>query len=100
MRDLPIDPDDEAPTDSALESTDDGDEPDTEHLASAETADAENTDTATDADAPSASPESDEPGSDTSPLADHPIATADEAANPAAEVEPDTAEQDTEEYRA
>ena len=100
MRDLPIDPDDEAPADSALEAADDGDEPDTEHLASADTADAESTDTATDADAPSAFPESDEPGSDTSPLIDNPIATADEAANPAADVEPDTAEQDTEEYRA
>ena len=100
MRDLPIDPDDEAPADSALEAADDGDEPDTEHLASADTADAESTDTATDADAPSAFPESDEPGSDTSLLVDNPIATADEAANPAADVEPDTAEQDTKEYRA
>ena len=99
VRDLPIDPDDEAPTDSTLESDDDS-EPDTEHPASADAADAEDTKTATDADAPAASPESDEPGSDTSPLTDNPIATADEAANPAADVEPDTAEQDTEEYRA
>jgi segregation and condensation protein B len=100
MRDLPIDPDDEeAPTDSTLEFDDDG-APDTEHPASADAADAEDTKTATDADAPAASPESDEPGSDTSPLTDSPIATADEAANPAADVEPDTAEQDTEEYRA
>jgi segregation and condensation protein B len=100
VRDLPIDPDDEASTDSTLESADDDSEPDTEHPASAHAADAENTDTATDADAPAASPESDEHGSDTSPLTDNPIATADEAANPAADVEPDTAEQDTEEYRA
>lgn len=100
VRDLPIDPDDEAPTDSALESADDDSEPDTEHPASADAADAENTETATDADAPAASPESDEPGSDTSPLTDNPNATADEAANPAADVEPDAAEQDTEEYRA
>jgi len=100
MRDLPIDPDDEeAPIDATLESLDGDSEPDTEHPASTD-ADAENTRTATDADAPAASPESDEPGSDTSPLTDNPIATADEAANPAADVEPDTAEQDTEEYRA
>src|SRR6185437_12500690 len=50
------------------------------------------------ADALAASPEADEPGSDTSPAIDHPIATADEAANPAADVEADDASQDTEEY--
>jgi segregation and condensation protein B len=100
VRDLPIDPDDEALTDSTLESADDDSEPDTEHQASADAADAENTDIKADADASAASPESDEPGSDTSPLTDNPITTADEAANPAADVEPDAAEQDTEEYRA
>ena len=100
VRDLPIDPDDEAPTDSTLESAGGGNETDTEYPASADAADAENTDITADADAPAASPESDEPGSDTSPLIDNPIATADEAANPVADVEPDTAEQDTEEYRA
>ena len=95
VRDLPIDPDEEAPAGSEHEA--DSSETDIEHHASANAADAE---TRVDADAPAASPESDEPGSDTSPLTDHPIATADEAANPAADVEPDAAEQDTEEYRA
>jgi segregation and condensation protein B len=98
VRDLPIDPDDETPADTEVEAG--NDETDTEHPASADAADAENTDTTADANAPVASPESDEPGSDTSPLTDNPIATADEAANPAADVEPDAAEQDTEEYRA
>jgi segregation and condensation protein B len=87
-RDLPIDPDAELPAQAS--------DSDTEHLASADAADAD--DTATGADAPAVSSESDEPG--TSPAADHPIATADEAANPAADVEPDTASQDPEEYRA
>ncbi|MEO8997975.1 MAG: SMC-Scp complex subunit ScpB [Rhodanobacter sp.] len=94
VRDLSVDPDNEASIEA------DGHEADTEHHASADAADAENTDTTADADAPAVSPESDEPGSDTSPLTDHPIATADEAANPAADVEPDAAEQDTKEYRA
>ncbi len=91
-RDLPIDPDEEISDES------DADNGATEHHASADAADAD--DTTADADAPAASPESDEPDSDTSPSADHPIATADEAANPAVDVESDTAEQDTEEYRA
>ncbi|GGY21600.1 hypothetical protein GCM10008098_13070 [Rhodanobacter panaciterrae] len=96
VRDLSVDPDHEAPLEA------DGHELETEHHASADAADAENnnTNTTADADASAVSPESDEPGSDTSPLTDHPIATADEAANPAADVEPDAAEQDTEEYRA
>jgi segregation and condensation protein B len=97
VRDLSIDPDEETSADTEVGN----DETDTEHHASADAADAENnTDITAGADAPAVSPESDEPGSDTSPLTDHPIATADEAANPAADVEPDTAEQDTEEYRA
>ena len=95
VRDLSVDPDHEAPLEA------DGHEADIEQHASADAADAENnTNTTADVDAPAVSPESDEPGSDTSPLTDHPIATADEAANPAANVEPDAAEQDTEEYRA
>lgn len=94
VRDLPIDPDDRTGSDAG------NDEVDTEHPASADAADVEDSDTTADADAPVASPESDEPGSDTSPLSDNPIATADEAANPAADVEPDASEQDTEEYRA
>jgi segregation and condensation protein B len=96
VRDLSIDPDADAA--AALEHEADSSDTDTEHHASADTADAD--DTTADADAPATSSESDEPGSDTSPSVDHPIATADEAANPAADVEPDTAEQDPEEYRA
>jgi segregation and condensation protein B len=96
VRDLPIDPDADAAAE--LEHEADSSDTDIEHHASADTADAD--DTTADADAPAASSESDEPGSDTSPSVDHPIATADEAANPAADVEPDTAEQDPEEYRA
>lgn len=98
VRDLPIDPEEATPADAEAEAG--NDETDTEHHASADAADAEDTDTTAAADAPAVSPESDEPGSDTSPLTDNPIATADEAANPAADVEPDAAEQDTEEYRA
>jgi segregation and condensation protein B len=96
VRDLSIDPDADAA--AALEHEADSSDTDTEHHASADTADGD--DTTADADAPATSSESDEPGSDTSPSVDHPIATADEAANPAADVEPDTAEQDPEEYRA
>ena len=104
VRDLPIDPDEEvrgeeirdkSPVDA--ESADDDSDP--EH-ASADAADAEDTDITADANAPAASPESDEPGSAMSPSVENPIATADEAANPAVDVEPDATEQDTEEYRA
>jgi segregation and condensation protein B len=94
VRDLPIDPEEDA------ESVDSDSETDTEHHASADTADADHTHTTAGADAPAASSESDEPGSDTSPPAEILTTTADEAANPAADVEPDAAEQDTEEYRA
>jgi segregation and condensation protein B len=97
-RDLPIDPDEEAPTESETDVDGSEAEADTEHQASADAADA--TDTPADADASATSSESDEPGSDTSLAADHPIATADEAANPAADVEPDAASEDPEEYRA
>ena len=81
VRDLPIDPDEETAIDA--EPADD----DTHHITA-------------DAPASSTSPESDGHGSDLSPSAEIPTSTADEAANPAADVEPDTAEQDTEEYRA
>jgi segregation and condensation protein B len=91
VRDLPIDPD---------EMTDEAGDDDSEHHVSADIADAEDTDIMADADASASSPESDEAGSDASPSVDTPIATADEAANPAADVEPDTAQQDPEEYRA
>ncbi|WP_426689862.1 SMC-Scp complex subunit ScpB [Rhodanobacter ginsengiterrae] len=94
VRDLSIDPE----ADAAAEREHEADHDDTEHHASADAADADHT--TADADASAASPEYDEPGSDTSPSADHPTATADEAANPAADVESDAAEQDPEEYRA
>jgi segregation and condensation protein B len=97
-RDLPIDPDEAVPEAAETE----GDASTTDIQAAADDADADHheTDNATSADMPAASPESDETGSDTSPAVANPIATADEAANPAADVEPDAASQDSEEYRA
>jgi segregation and condensation protein B len=89
-RDLPIDPDEEAPADLS-----DADEA---GISDASADDA--SDNTVDTPAATTSTETDEPGSDMSPSADTPTSTADEAANPAADVEPDTAEQDTEEYRA
>jgi segregation and condensation protein B len=89
-RDLPIDPDEEAPSDTL-----DADETDT-----GDTGIDDTTDNTVDAQVPTTSTETDESGSDMSPPVEHSTSTADEAANPAAEVEPDTAEQDTEEYRA
>jgi segregation and condensation protein B len=89
-RDLPIDPDEEAPADTlGADETDNGDvgAEDTSH-------------STVDAPAAATSTETDEPGSDMSPPVENPTSTADEAANPAADVEPDAAEQDTEEYRA
>jgi segregation and condensation protein B len=91
VRDLSVDPDEEM-TEA------DSSEAETEHLASADAADTDDTTAGTDV--PAASPESDGPGSITSPSVENPITTADEAANPAADVESDTAEQDPEEYRA
>jgi segregation and condensation protein B len=93
VRDLSIDPDEQRQDAEAH------DESDTDH-ASADAAEAQDTNTTVDAPASIASPESNEPGVDTSPANENPIATADEAANPATDVEPDTASQDTEEYRA
>jgi segregation and condensation protein B len=78
-RDLPIDPDEEVPRNN--ETTAVADE------------------TVGDADS-QATAESDEPDTDTDQLAEHPMTTADEAANPAADVESDAADEDTEEYRA
>ena len=83
VRDLPIDPDEE----TAIDAEPAADTDDTHHITA-------------DAPASSTSPESDGHGSDLSPSTEIPTSTADEAANPAADVEPDTAEQDTEEYRA
>jgi segregation and condensation protein B len=89
-RDLPIDPDEEAPPDTL-----DADETDTGDTGTDGT-----TDNTVDAQVPTTSTETDESGSDMSPPVEHSTSTADEAANPAADVEPDAAEQDTEEYRA
>jgi segregation and condensation protein B len=97
-RDLPIDPDETAPDDAKTE--DDASTTDIQAAADDADADHHEADNATGADMPAASPESDETGSDTSPPVANPIATADEAANPAADVEPDAASQDPEEYRA
>ncbi|TPG10235.1 SMC-Scp complex subunit ScpB [Rhodanobacter glycinis] len=100
VRDLPVDPDDEVLGESGQVDAESAADSNTEIHAPVNTADAEDTDITADAHASAASSESDEPGSDTSSSAENPIATADEAANPAADVEPDAAEQDTEEYRA
>ncbi|HZY34628.1 MAG TPA: SMC-Scp complex subunit ScpB [Rhodanobacter sp.] len=96
VRDLPIDPDEETPADTQADGSTTND---TEYQASADAADADDSDITTAADAPITS-ESDEAGSDPSLPAETLTTTADEAANPAADVEPDTAEQDPEEYRA
>jgi segregation and condensation protein B len=93
VRDLPIDPDEEAPANAQADGSDTND---TEYQASV---DADDNDITTAAEAPVTS-ESDEAGSDPSLPAETLTTTADEAANPAADVEPDTAEQDPEEYRA
>ena len=99
VRDLPIDPDEETAIDA--EPAADGSEPHDQPHVSADAADADDTHHITaDAPASSTSPESDGHGSDLSPSTEIPTSTADEAANPAADVEPDAAEQDTEEYRA
>jgi len=96
VRDLPIDPDED---DGLADASDHQTTP--EHHASADAADAQDTDImAGTNEAPATSPESDETGSEPSPLDAIPTTTADEAANPAADVDPDAAEQDTEEYRA
>ena len=113
-RDLPIDPDEEPPVDATdADETDTGDtdiehdvpvDPDAEPPVDASHAGATDTDDihqiTADAPATATSPETGEPSSEMSPPAEIPTTTADEAANPAADVEPDTAEQDTEEYRA
>ena len=95
VRDLPIDPDEDI-TDEAEPAADGG-----EPHAAAEHADASDThDTMVDAHATATSSESDGHGSELNPSDEVPTTTADEAANPAADVEADAAEQDTEEYRA
>jgi segregation and condensation protein B len=96
VRDLPIDPDEEIPEENGpVDAETDGS--DIEYPASA---DADDSDITTAADAPVITSESGDAGSDPSLPAETLTTTADEAANPAADVEPDTAEQDPEEYRA
>ena len=101
VRDLPIDPDEETLDEgSSVDAQADGSATnDTEYQAPANAADADDSNITTAADAPATS-ESDDAGSDMSLPAETPTTTADEAANPAADVEPDAAEQDPEEYRA
>jgi segregation and condensation protein B len=101
-RDLPIDPDAEVPSDTEAAADADETVSDTDNEATADTTVAETSDTTANADADATSPESDEPDTDTDTgqLAEHPTTTADEAANPAADVESDAADEDTEEYRA
>jgi segregation and condensation protein B len=91
-RDLPIDPDEETPADDV-----DVVDADT---AGIDIATDDTTQITADAPATATSSETDESSPETSSSAEIPTTTADEAANPAADVEPDTAEQDTEEYRA
>jgi segregation and condensation protein B len=99
-RDLPIDPDEEVPRNNETTAVADETVGDTDSQATAETTVAETSDTTANAEADATSPESDEPDTDTDQLAEHPMTTADEAANPAADVESDAADEDTEEYRA
>jgi segregation and condensation protein B len=96
VRDLPIDPDEEMPEEHGSVGTE-ADGSDIEYQAST---DADDSDITTAADAPVITSESGDAGSDPSLPAETLTTTADEAANPAADVEPDTAEQDPEEYRA
>ncbi|MBB6186887.1 SMC-Scp complex subunit ScpB [Rhodanobacter sp. MP7CTX1] len=91
-RDLPIDPDEETPADDV-----DVVDADTAEI---DIATDDTTQITADAPATATSSETDESSPETSSSAEIPTTTADEAANPAADVEPDTAEQDTEEYRA
>ena len=100
VRDLPIDPDEETPADTepASEAGDGATDP--EHAAPADAAEADSNHITVDVDTSTTSPGFDGTGSETSPPAEIPTTTADEAANPAATVESDPAEQDTEEYRA
>ncbi|OOG46934.1 SMC-Scp complex subunit ScpB [Rhodanobacter sp. C01] len=99
VRDLPIDPDGEA-VDEVEPAADDAESHDQPH-APADATDADHLQlTKADASANATSPEPDEHDSEPSLSAETPTTTADEAATPAADVETDTAEQDTEEYRA
>ncbi len=92
MRDLPIDPD--------AADTPDERAANTNAVASADTADTSDETIAADAEASAASSGQDEADSDSSRPSANATTTADEAANPAADVESVAASQDTEEYRA
>ena len=122
-RDLPIDPDAveeddqatsepgaesdgqaEADVDTAADADADADvdtdiDTDTGTETPTSSADADDMTPAVDAEATTTSPGRDEAGSDPDAAA-APATTADEAATPAADIEPDAADQDTEEYRA
>jgi segregation and condensation protein B len=101
VRDLPLDPDEELPTDAAIHATSDNLETDVPLFPATEALNAgDNTDTAVGASVPTTSSAPDEPRPDPGVAAETPLATAAEAANPAADVEPDAAAQDTKEYRA
>ncbi len=100
VRDLPIDPDEETLPDTEPAPEAGNGATDHEHAAAADAAEADSNHITVDVDASTTSPGFDGTGSDTSPPAESPTTTADEAANPAATVESDPAEQDTEEYRA
>jgi segregation and condensation protein B len=99
VRDLPIDPDAEIPEENGPVDAE-TDSSDIEQPVPADAADADDSDITTAADAPVITSESGDADSDPSLPAETLTTTADEAANPAADVEPDTAEQDPEEYRA
>jgi segregation and condensation protein B len=100
VRDLPIDPDEPTPPGTELASEADDDTTHAEHIAPTDAAEADSNSITVDVDTSTTSPGFERTGSETSPPVEIPTTTADEAANPAATVESDLAEQDTEEYRA
>jgi segregation and condensation protein B len=91
VRELPIDPDAVDPDDQLPAETETG--------TSADAADVGDNNAA-DAEVNAASTADDEAGSNPGTSSINPTTTADEAATPAADVQPDAADQDTEEYRA
>jgi segregation and condensation protein B len=101
-RDLPIDPDGEDLTETDVAQTSESDDTkhdETLHVSTDASRYHENTEPKADAEATVDPIELDEHRSETSARTELPPSTADEAATPA-DVEPDDAEQDTEEYRA
>jgi segregation and condensation protein B len=101
VRDLPLDPDEELPADAAIHAISDNLEANVPLFPAAEVLNAgDDTDTAVGASASITSSAPDEPRPDPGVAVETPLATAVEAANPAADVEPDAAAQDTKEYRA